>query len=96
MGTFAKDDYETAGRAALIGGTTTIFDIVLPGAGTPSRRKVSGCGTEQSAGRAACDYSFHMGVTRFDDTTTGQLREIVGKGVASFKIFPRVQGSVRH
>ena len=30
MGTFSKDTYETASRAALIGGTTTIFDMCCP------------------------------------------------------------------
>jgi dihydropyrimidinase len=31
--------------------------------------------------------TFHMSVTRFDDRTEGQLREIVTDGIASFKIF---------
>ena len=30
MGTFSKDDYETGTKAALVGGTTTIFEMVCP------------------------------------------------------------------
>src|SRR6476469_9942554 len=30
MGAFAKDTYETASKAALVGGTTTIFEMVCP------------------------------------------------------------------
>ena len=30
MGTFSKDDYETGPKAALVGGTTTIFEMVCP------------------------------------------------------------------
>src|SRR3954470_16775660 len=30
MGTFAKDDYTSASQAALIGGTTTIIEMICP------------------------------------------------------------------
>src|ERR1700704_5774419 len=30
MGTFAKDDYDSASRAALVGGTTTLIEMVCP------------------------------------------------------------------
>src|SRR4029077_21069330 len=41
----------------------------------------------KAEGHSACDYTFHMSVTKYDDKTEGQLREIVRDGVASFKIF---------
>ncbi len=86
MGAFAKDTYETGTRAALLGGTTTIFDMCCP-----SRDVQPWEGYQEwrarSEGQACCDYSFHMGVTRFDDDSPGQLRRVVGDGVASFKIF---------
>ena len=31
MGTFAKDTHETAGKAALVGGTTTVIEMACPG-----------------------------------------------------------------
>ena len=33
MGTFAKDTYDTASRAALVGGTTTLIEMVCPARG---------------------------------------------------------------
>ena len=92
MGTLAKDTYETASQAALVGGTTTLIEMVCP-----PRQMEAAEGMrlwqEQSNGRSACDYTYHMGVTRFDETTEGQLREIVRSGVASFKIFLAYKGA---
>ncbi len=86
MGTLAKDNYETASRAALVGGTTTLIEMCCP-----SREQDPVEAFElwlsKAAGISACDYSFHMGVSRFDDATESALREIVDRGIASFKIF---------
>ncbi|MFN2477085.1 MAG: dihydropyrimidinase [Chthoniobacterales bacterium] len=92
MGTFSKDTYETASRAALVGGTTTIFEMICP------PRDMSAADgfalwQEQSAGRSACDYTYHMGVTRFDAENAAQLREIVRAGISSFKIFLAYKGA---
>ncbi len=92
MGTFSKDTYETGSKAALVGGTTTIFDMCCPSrADEPSAGFATW--TVQSTGKSACDYSYHMGVTRFDAGTEAQLREIVAAGVSSFKIFLAYKGA---
>ncbi len=92
MGTLAKDTYTTGSQAALIGGTTTIFDMCCP-----SRQQSAAEGfaiwKEQAAGKSACDYSFHMGVTRFDENTRAELEAIVAEGIASFKIFLAYKGA---
>jgi dihydropyrimidinase len=86
MATFAKDTHETASIAALIGGTTTYIEMCCP-----SRMDDALEGyhlwKSKAEGNSACDYSFHMAVTKFDDNTEGQLREIVRDGITSFKIF---------
>ena len=92
MGTYAKDNYETASKAALIGGTTTLFDMCCPARDMEPSEGFR-VWTEQSAGRAACDYAFHMGVTGFDAARAAQLREIVAAGVTSFKIFLAYKGA---
>src|SRR3970282_2464743 len=43
---------------------------------------------------AAVDYSFHMSVVRFEEAVQGQFREIVGAGVASFKVFLAYKGAL--
>ncbi len=92
MGTEAKDDYESVSKAALLGGTTTLIEMICP-----SRAEEPLEAFELWAGKAdglsACDYTFHMGVTRFDDDVERQLREIVGRGVASFKVFLAYKGA---
>ena len=86
MATFAKDTHETASVAALVGGTTTFIEMCCP-----SRNEDALKGYElwkaKAEGHSACDYTFHMSVTRWDEGTEGQLREIVGDGITSFKIF---------
>ncbi len=86
MATFAKDTHETGSIAALIGGTTTFIEMCCP-----SRQDDALEGYQlwksKAEGHSACDYSFHMAVTKFEEHTEGQLREIVRDGIASFKIF---------
>lgn len=86
MGTEAKDTYDSASRAALVGGTTTLIEMCCP-----SREEDPLEGFElwlsKAEGLSACDYTFHMAVSKFDDSTEAKLREIVNRGVASFKVF---------
>ncbi len=48
---------------------------------------------EQAVGKSACDFTFHMGVTRFDEQTAKELREIVKARHRSFKIFLAYKGA---
>src|SRR5262249_14924328 len=41
----------------------------------------------KAEGSSACDYTFHMSVTKFCFETESQLSEIVRDGISSFKIF---------
>ncbi len=92
MGTYAKDDYASGTQAALAGGTTTLFDMCCP---SRAEEALDGYRTwrAKSEGLACCDYSFHMGVTKFDKNTEAQLREIVSEGVQSFKVFLAYKGA---
>ena len=86
MGTFAKDTHTTASIAALVGGTTTYIEMCCP-----SREDDALEGYElwknKAEGKSACDYTFHMAVSKFDEKTEAQLREIVKDGMTSFKVF---------
>jgi dihydropyrimidinase len=86
MATFAKDTHATASKAALIGGTTTFIEMCCP---SRNEDALEGYNTwkQKAEGNSACDYAFHMAVTRYDGKTEAQLREIVDDGTASFKIF---------
>src|SRR5476651_24897 len=92
MGTFSKDTYETGSQAALVGGTTTLIEMCCP---SRAEEPLAGFDTwmAQAAGKSACDFTFHMGVTKFDVGTEAQLREIVARGISSFKIFLAYKGA---
>ena len=86
MATFAKDTHETASIAALIGGTTTFIEMCCPSRHDDALKGYELWKSKAAAG-SACDYTFHMSVTKFEGQTEGQLREIVADGIGSFKIF---------
>jgi dihydropyrimidinase len=93
MGTFAKDSHETASKAALVGGTTTLIEMICPGR---AEKPMAAFETwmDKAGGHSACDFSFHMGVTRFDAAAERDLREIVKRGASSFKVFLAYKGAL--
>jgi len=92
MGTFAKETYDTASRAALVGGTTTLIEMVCPSRADDPLQAYE-LWKSQAAGRSACDYAFHMGVTRWEDKSPEILKRIVADGTASFKVFLAYKGA---
>ena len=93
MGTLAKDTYPTASRAALVGGTTTLIEMVCPARSDDPWEAYELWKSHMAAGRSACDYAFHMGVTRFDEATPEVLGKIVEDGTASLKVFLAYKGA---
>ncbi|WP_288431970.1 dihydropyrimidinase [uncultured Deinococcus sp.] len=92
MGTFAKDTHATGSQAALIGGTTTYIEMLAP-AGSEALEDGWQTWTGMAAGQSACDYTFHLGVTRWDDGTEATLRRLVAEGMTSFKVFLAYKGA---
>ena len=86
MATFAKDTHATASKAALIGGTTTFIEMVCPSRNDDALEGYK-LWKQKAEGMSACDYAFHMAVTKYIGETEKQLREIVADGTTSFKIF---------
>ena len=86
MATFAKDTHQTGSIAALIGGTTTYIEMCCPNRNDDALEGYH-LWKSKAEGNSACDYTFHMSVTRYDDQTESQLKEIVRDGISSFKIF---------
>ncbi len=94
MGTFSSDTHETGTRAALFGGTTTVIDFVLQRQGHSLKEAL----TEwqgRADGTAVGDYSFHMAVTDFSDSTRKEIQEMVElEGITSFKTFMAYKGAL--
>jgi dihydropyrimidinase len=93
MGTFAVDDYESASKAALAGGTTTLIEMICPGPKDEPWDAYQLWKT-QAKKKAAVDYSFHMSVVRFDTRVREQFKKIVDDGVSSFKVFLAYKGAL--
>jgi dihydropyrimidinase len=77
----------------MVGGTTTLIEMICPGKqDQPMEAFETWLGKAQ--GKASCGYSFHMGVTRFDGEAERQFREIVKRGIRSFKVFLAYKGAL--
>ncbi len=93
MGTYAKDDYVSGSKAALMGGTTTLIEMCCPSRSEEPREALR-LWKSKAEGISSCDYTFHMGVTKFDGTTAEALRAIVAEeGITSFKVFLAYKGA---
>ena len=66
MGTYAKDDYASASRAALVGGTTTLIEMCCPGY-DESPLEAFELWKSKAEPLASVDYTFHMGVSKIND-----------------------------
>ena len=94
MGSNAIDDHESASKAALVGGTTTLIEMICPGPDDEPMAAFNEWNTLASPS-SAVDYTFHMAVVRFDDLAKEQLKSIVlDHGIASFKIFLAYKGAL--
>ena len=91
LGTFAKDTHETGSKAALVGGTTTFIEMIAP-ARTDGPMESFELWLDRAQGHSACDFTFHMGVARYDDQMEMEMLEIVKRGLSSFKILLAYKG----
>ncbi|MBP1805022.1 dihydropyrimidinase [Rubellimicrobium aerolatum] len=92
MGTYSSDDFESGTRAALAGGTTMVVDFVLPGQGQPLLDGLRMW--HNKAGRATCDYSFHMAVTWWGEQVWNDMPAVIGQGITTFKHFMAYKGAL--
>src|SRR5258707_1277418 len=93
MGTFSSDTHETGTRAALFGGTTTVIDFVLQRQGHTLKEALAEW-NGRATGTAVGDYSFHMAVTDYNDTTQREIAEMIAQGISSFKTFMAYKGAL--
>ena len=92
MGTYSADDFETGTRAALAGGTTMVIDFALPAPGQGLLDALQMW--DNKAGRAHCDYSFHMAVTWWGEQVFDEMSAVVDRGITSFKHFMAYKGAL--
>ncbi len=93
MGTVTQDDFYSGTAAALAGGTTSLIDFVIPDPQQPlmdAYRMWRGW-----AEKSACDYSFHVAVTWWDESVRRDMGTLVTEeGVNSFKHFMAYKNAI--
>ncbi len=94
FGTVSSDDHYTGHKAAAFGGTTTVMDFAPQHAG-PDGFKAGMDEWLAKAEKAALDYSFHMNLTRFDDSVASEIPALVEMGVTTLKVFTAYNGRLR-
>ena len=91
---FSSDTYESAGRAAALGGTTTFVDFAWQaweGDLSPWDEPgtlLEGIERKRAKGEGAIvDYGLHAAITREDETVFEEFPAVLESGVTSFKLF---------
>lgn len=92
MGTYSADDFDSGTRAALAGGTTMVIDFALPAPGQGLLDALKAW--DNKAGRARCDYSFHMAVTWWGEQVFDEMKAVTARGINTFKHFMAYKGAL--
>ena len=93
MGTYSTDDFESGTRAALSGGTTMVVDFALPAPGQGLLDALQMW--DNKAGRANCDYSYHMAVTWWGEQVFDEMKTVIeDRGINTFKHFMAYKGAL--
>ena len=90
-GTSSSDDFRTGTIAAAHGGTTTIIDFAVQYHGESLVQAVDNW-HKKAEGKTAIDYGFHLITTDLPDERVGEMRQLIGEGVMSFKLFMAYPG----
>jgi dihydropyrimidinase len=90
-GTSSSDDFRTGTIAAAHGGTTTIIDFAVQYHGQSLVEAVDNW-HKKAEGKTAIDYGFHLITTDLPDERVPEMRQLIGEGVMSFKLFMAYPG----
>ncbi|MBA2319804.1 MAG: dihydropyrimidinase [Deltaproteobacteria bacterium] len=93
MGTVASEDFFTGTSAAAAGGTTMALDFVIPAHDQPVMDAWRDWRSWSE--KAACDYSFHVAITWWDDSVRRDMHTLATEhGVNSFKHFMAYKNAI--
>ena len=85
-GTITADDFASGSRAALRGGTTMVVDFAAPDKGESLSSGLARW-RAKAAGKAACDYGFHMTIDDWNEEISREIGEMMDQGISSFKMY---------
>jgi len=93
MGTVSADDFRTGTIAAACGGTTTIIDFAIQGAGQTLREALD-IWLKRASDKVCIDFGMHIAIGAMDNERMEEMGDMVKLGVSSFKIFMAYKGSL--
>lgn len=86
------DDFESASRAALLGGTTTIVDFAIPSGGQSPMEALQ---VKLELGKASrCDYALHGCIVGAEPDPEGVVRQLAESGVRTVKLYTTYRNEV--
>ncbi len=87
----STDDFASGTKAAAFGGVTTVLDFVIPGV---REGLVEALENKLAVARenAWVDFSLHLNIRGEVDSKLSVIRELVGRGFPSFKIYMAYEG----
>jgi len=93
FGTVSSDDHYTGHKAAAFGGTTTVLDFISQD--VDSLEECVRLWHAKADHKAAVDYSFHMNVSKFDESIANQIPHLKDHGINSMKVFTAYNNRLR-
>ncbi len=89
--TTSSDNWETGTKAAACGGVTSVIDFVEPDKEQLLTDALESRRTEGEEG-SVLDFGLHMTITDADQVTLDQIKDVIGAGVTSFKLYTTYPG----
>ncbi|NQS91445.1 MAG: amidohydrolase family protein [Chloroflexi bacterium] len=89
--TTSSDNWETGTKAAACGGVTAVIDFVESEKEQLLTEALESRRVEAEAG-SVLDFGLHMTITDADQFTLDQIKDVIGAGVTSFKLYTTYQG----
>ena len=83
--TVTADDFETGTKAAVVGGTTTVFDFATQDHGMTMHDALTLW--HKKAEKSSCNYGFHMAVSEWNDARKAEVDDMFRAGISSFKMY---------
>ena len=86
-GTVTADDFESGTKAAIAGGTTLVVDFASQDKGGHTLKEGLEKWHKKADGKCSCDYSFHMSIVEWNETTEKEIQDMIEEGITSFKLY---------
>ncbi|HPF53184.1 MAG TPA: dihydropyrimidinase [Clostridia bacterium] len=83
--TVTADNFATGTAAALAGGTTAILDFCTQDKGMTMHEALDRW--NEKSKNSSCNYGFHMAVSEWNDAIKAEVKDIISKGISSFKMY---------